>query len=282
MNWNAGAHRKYGVKAVVGLLAVAVAFPLGGLGRAGALAREEVIKGRDGASVRVSTGNGCAGKTMDIDSGEIADPTPGRASTLVVDVDANCNVRIAAQGTNVPVTPDEPGTPPGAVEVKPGRTAQSGSTGFEPATLYGNYIRSSQTLQDVVNIDIAKWKWTHDRLWDDYYAATRFKAAGEDGSNYVYWGRASTSVSWNHAVGAYYDGANTSWCSLCTAHSYSHGTFHSDFLWCNFQPGQDFNLRTTLDSKSGGGYDAHFSQSNVCSGTHMATSKSTSTAPPPF
>lgn len=262
------------------LVFLALVFPLSGMTRASAVTTDEVIRGSDGALVRVHRGDGCVGTTMDIDSGVVNDPTPGFVSSLVVDVDENCNVRISNQKSHVPATESQP-TAGVSTGTSRANSVETSSADFESNTLYGNYIRSSQTLQDIASIDIAKWKWTHDRVWDDV-AATRFKVAGEDGSNYVWWGQASTSLSWNHAVGAYYDGADTSFCSNCVANSYSHGTFHSDFLWCNFQPGQDFNLYTTLDSISGGGYDAHFSQSATCSGTHMATSKSTSVSPPPF
>lgn len=57
------------------------------------------------------------------------------------------------------------------------------------------------------------------------------------------------------------------------AYANGHASFHSDFLWCNLQPGQNFTLYTTLKSVWQGSYDAFFTQSRVCSGTHMATAK---------
>lgn len=35
------------------------------------------------------------------------------------------------------------------------------------SVIYDNVIHSSQTMQDVVNIDIAKYRYSHDRVWDN-------------------------------------------------------------------------------------------------------------------
>jgi hypothetical protein len=247
--------------------------------------RTEVTRGREGAEVRVHRGadGGCDGSSMDIVSGRVDDPAPGRATTVEVAVDDHCNVKITKQESkadtqgderaplsSVTISSDDKGAP---------ASAEAASTTFEANAVYGNYIRGVQVLQDVVNIDIAKWKWTNDRVWDDVYGVTRFKATGECCN--VWWGQGTTSVSWNHAIAANYLGAQTAWTGG-TAFSHGRGDFHSDFLWCNFQPGQNFEMTTQLLSYPAGGYDVNFSQNAVCSGTHMSTTKSTSTSQPPF
>lgn len=95
----------------------------------------------------------------------------------------------------------------------------------------------------------------------------------------VWYLRGSTSVSWNNPNGVFMDGYYGTPVNP-VAWSYSHGNFHSDFLWCNFQPGQNFTMSTDLDSTIGGGYGAFFRQNRACGGTHMATSNWVSTTPP--
>lgn len=117
-------------------------------------------------------------------------------------------------------------------------------------------------------LQFAKFRYGHDRVWDG--SLTRFK---QD----VRWGVGSTSVSWNHPVGACFDGQETAWAA--EARSVAHGDFHSDFLWCNFQPGQNFTLKSSLITRPDGGRRVEFTQSATCSGTHMATAHKTSVVP---
>ncbi|MFA5564531.1 MAG: hypothetical protein WC184_01385 [Acidimicrobiia bacterium] len=240
----------------------------------------ETYLGDHGAEVHVERGNDCDGTSIEVISGRVDDPTPDLVSTVIVEIDERCGVTIVEQEVRAPLAPEISSVVRESVEV----SSESSSIGentshFAPMALYGNYVRSSQTLQDILSIDIAKFKWTHDRQWDDVYNATRFKAASECCD--VYWGESSTSVAWNHPVGAYFDTADTTW-QPTIARSFAHGSFHSDFLWCNLQPGQNFTLSTELQSWAPGGYDAKFRQSQTCSGTHMATSKWTSITPPPY
>lgn len=255
---------------------------------AGRDAREETIRGAAGAEVRVQrgSGGGCAGTSMDIISGAVEDPTPGLVSTVVVAVDSSCKVRISQQRQRQRVArdagPAESLDTTGKVEVM-GSDAGGSSTDFEANAIYGNYVRSSQTLQDVFNVDIAKWKWTHDRVWDTVTTKTRFKVPGTCSSSPTgcWWGQSSTSVTWNHPRSANFATADTAW-KTGTASSIGFGEFHSDFLWCNHQPGQNFRLTTEVKSWNPGGYDAKFTQSRTCSGTHMATSKWTATEHAPY
>jgi hypothetical protein len=189
-------------------------------------------------------------------------------------------VRIVDQASRRPVGKGASSDPTTGV-ADPAETAET-DDGFEPNEVYGNYIRSSQTLQDIVNIDIAKLKFTHDRVWEDYYGGfVRFKAAGESWPYATWWLQGSTSVGWNHPHTPVKDWHDVTWIPPY-AGSAGHGDFHSDFLWCNLQPGQNFTLGTVLTAGANGAYNAAFGQSQVCSGTHMATSKYTSTTPPPF
>ncbi|MDT4934563.1 MAG: hypothetical protein QOK11_2455 [Pseudonocardiales bacterium] len=128
---------------------------------------------------------------------------------------------------------------------------------------WGNVVHGSQTLQDVINIDIGKYRYGHDRNWN----------ACSNISKFIQWWMAdSTSVGWNHPNTPVIDGYDSAWHTYA-ANGYGHGSFHSDFLWCNFQAGQNYNMYTNLVSYASGSYNAHFSQSRVCSGTHMATAK---------
>ena len=133
-------------------------------------------------------------------------------------------------------------------------------------TIYGNYIHTSSTLQDIVNIDIANLRYHTDRKWDN--CNTSFKSDR--------WGTAYVSVRWNHIGGAGESWAQRGWRSRRTAKAY--GKFHSDFLWCNMQSGQNFYLYNYNKTYAGGAYGATFRQSRTCSGTHMATAKWTSTS----
>jgi hypothetical protein len=201
-------------------------------------------------------------------------------STVVVSLDENCNPRITESKTRQPVQ-NAPST--SAVESQPAiaRTASgpAGTNGFEANALYGNFVRSSQTLQDAVNIDIAKLKWTHDRVWDG--RVTRFKGTNENSPNLAWWGQCSTSVSWNHVTSCWYTGADTTWVAF--ANSYAEGNFHTDWTWCNgTSEWQNLSLYTKLWSYADGGYDVRFTQAAPCPGTHMATRKWTSTSYPPF
>ncbi len=131
-------------------------------------------------------------------------------------------------------------------------------------TTFGNVIHGSQTLQDVVNIDIGRYRYGHDRNWDTATGKTKFMSG--------WWMNSATGTSWNHASTPVSDGYDSSWTSTA-AYADGHGSFHSDFLWCNIQPGRNYTLYTTLKSSPGGGYNAYFTQSRTCSATHMATAK---------
>lgn len=227
--------------------------------------------------------NGCSkDKRVEVRSGRVSDPTEDQVSTVVVSLDANCNPSITEWKTKQPVqntsSTSATESQPAVAKSASDRTA---TNSFEPNTIWGNFVRSSQTLQDAVNIDIAKLKWTHDRVWDDSRGVTRFKDTNESAPNLTWWGQCSTSVSWNHVTSCWYTGADITWGAF--ANSYAEGNFHTDWTWCNgTSEWQDLSLYTKLWSYAGGGYDVSFTQAAPCPGTHMATSKWTSTSPPPF
>ena len=123
-------------------------------------------------------------------------------------------------------------------------------------------IHSSQTIQDIVNLDISRFRYTHERgLYNGMTSFTGWRLKNAWAGN----------LSWNHVTGSIY-GTYTSSDTQYIASAYAHGSFHSDFLWCNLQPGQDFILYTRLKSMPTT-YDVEFTQSRTCSGTHMATAK---------
>jgi hypothetical protein len=131
------------------------------------------------------------------------------------------------------------------------------------AVTYGNYVHTSQTVQDVIFIDIAKLQYHTDRNWNG--TCTWWRPD--------WWAQSSTSVRWNHPDGPpwiYYAGPTAcggSWTSVGVA-----ANFHSDFLWCNFTaPWQRLQLAQHNYSRSDGAAGAWFWQNRACPGTHMAT-----------
>lgn len=190
----------------------------------------------------------------------------GVVHSMDYSIDGNCNVTVT-RGAATPQADatglaPSPGLKEQETAVADGKTKTTGFASI--AAIYGNVVHGSQTLQDIINIDIAKYRYGHDRVWDNA-AYTYFKP--------IYgWMTASTSVAWNHPHTPVFDFFNSSW-TYYAANGYGHADFHSDFLWCNLQTGQNFTLSTRLVSYWQGSYDANFSQSKTCSGTHMATRK---------
>jgi hypothetical protein len=135
----------------------------------------------------------------------------------------------------------------------------SSSSSPAVATVYGNWIHTSQTMQDLVRIDIAKFQYHTERKWDG--SSTWW---GGD-----WWARSSTGRRWNHPTGnpvRLYMGGRGS-----ATYTEAYGEFHSDFLWCNFQPGQNFRMTNRNTSYNDGRYTGHFYQNRACAGTVMAT-----------
>lgn len=133
-----------------------------------------------------------------------------------------------------------------------------------------NVIHSSQTLQDAVNLDILRFRYAHE--------ATVQSGTGLSYVKFTTWRMVNSwngNLAWNHASTPSY-GPYTSTYTTSAATAQASGAFHSDFLWCNLQPGQNFTLYTTL-TRSPGSYSASFSQSKTCSLTHMATAKKMNT-----
>lgn len=194
----------------------------------------------------------------------------GVTHALSYGLDSGCHVVVLASSPTETTAMASSASPPLETASATGGAADQTLTAA-PATAtiaatcgyFGNVVHGSQTLQDVVNIDIGKYRYGHDRNWNACSNISKF---------IQWWMVDSTSTSWNHPNTPVSDGYDSAW-NTYAANGYGHGSFHSDFLWCNFQPGQNYNLYTNLVSYASGSYDAHFSQSRVCSGTHMATAK---------
>lgn len=235
-----------GVTAAVAAATAAFAFaPTAGAQGPGALS--------PGATAKQRASKACSGSTTQ-ESERVLDQEAVYSTEIFID--ENCEVQTStlvsrSNGRN------------------PVRT-EAGAAGGSQALLvnYGNIIQSSQTLQDIINIDISKFRYGHDRVWNG--AQTYMKSG-------VRWKTADAGPSWNHVTGSYFDLQETAWAA--SARGIAHGDFHSDFLWCNLQPGQNFTLKTTLTSHSDGGRSVAFTQSQTCSGTHMATAHKTSVVP---
>jgi hypothetical protein len=160
-----------------------------------------------------------------------------------------------------------PATALAPVPVGTAPPARGGAEGDEPVvaaacgTWVGNYIHTSQTVQDVINIDVAKYRLHTDRKWNGCgtYIGDRF-------------GEGSTRMSWNHYTGdTYVSGSVCSLANPCgSAYYRRRGNFHTDFLWCNFTS-QNFSLYNRNTTYQDGAKAGQWTQSQVCPLTHMAT-----------
>lgn len=129
-----------------------------------------------------------------------------------------------------------------------------------------NYIHSSQTVQDVVNIDIAKHRFATRRCWN---GAVTWMTSGSANSY--------TGVPWNHANKPTLTRLDRTPSSTVVGRS--SGTFHTDWLWCNATSRwQAIELRNTHTSQFNGAHWVSFWQSRACPGTHMATASKTSSS----
>jgi hypothetical protein len=138
-----------------------------------------------------------------------------------------------------------------------------------PLVTHSNYVHSSQTLQDVVNIDVAKLKTVTERWWDTVGAWMY------DNGNVYDWGQASTSRSWNHPetpVPGSFDWDCTELTTCDQVHTEWAAGYHTDFVWCNAsKSSQHFTLRNVVYAKKDGGYSAKYYQKVGCPGLHHAT-----------
>lgn len=101
--------------------------------------------------------------------------SPSVDVSIEYDITDDCHVS-GIEGTESPSTASAP-------------SAQVDELADEAASSY-NWIHSSQTVQDIINIDIAKHRLNSHRCWDASSTwMTRWTA------------KSSTSVSWNHPSG---------------------------------------------------------------------------------
>lgn len=190
--------------------------------------------------------------------------TTRTASQVDYDVDTNCMV------TGIKGTLPSPSTSAVSTIASTTSAAAASASPSQAVTVRGvtaaaatscNYIHSSQTVQDPVNIDIAKLRLHSNRCWD---GSSTWMVSDV-------WAEASTSVSWNHVVGTPWF-PRVDWGAGTTATAVGSANFHSDWLWCNFTADwQVLSLTNTNVSNKDGTYTVSFSQSRACPGTHMAT-----------
>lgn len=147
------------------------------------------------------------------------------------------------------------------VAITEARRAAPGSLGATAIT-YGNYVHSSQTVQDIINIDIAKLQYHTDRNWNG--ACTWWQPDR--------WAGAYTGVWWNHPTNVWISEVLGIRCGSDWTRTGASATFHSDFLWCNFTASwQQMQLANWNYSNSVGGYGVYFWRNVGCPGTHAAT-----------
>ena len=141
-------------------------------------------------------------------------------------------------------------------------SGRAAATKAAAVVVYGNYAHTSQTVQDVVFIDIAKLQYHADRNWDRNCSWWRPDR----------WARSSTSVSWNHAEKPTFGTTGGTACNNAWTSTAASANFHSDWLWCNFTANwQKLSLTNTNFTRSDGTAGASWKQSRACPGTHMAT-----------
>jgi hypothetical protein len=147
-----------------------------------------------------------------------------------------------------------------------------GSNPHDLSGYYGNWMNGTRVLQDPVNIDIAKNRYHHDRVWNGT------KTFYKEGRCYA---RASTSdsTSWNHPQEVYAEQYDKD-PAPDVAYAFEHATFHSDFLWCNFESGQNFKMQAYYESYDNGTWWMTIVSNRECSGTHISSSYNTSTSAP--
>ena len=140
-----------------------------------------------------------------------------------------------------------------AADAAPAKT--SSATTAAVATTSSNYIHTSQTVQDILNFDIAKLRYHTQRAWNGvrtWFRSDLFAVA-------------SSGFAWNHVVGAAIDYIGPEGLS---SYSTAHGDFHSDWLWCNLNYRMDNNNKPSSSGWFGGAYTQSVTR---CSGTHMTT-----------
>ncbi|MDO4888174.1 MAG: hypothetical protein Q3979_05665 [Actinomycetaceae bacterium] len=142
----------------------------------------------------------------------------------------------------------------------PAHTVQTSGRASPTSGQQCDWVHSSQTVQDVANVDIAKHRLNTYRCWD-----------GHETSMVKWTARSYTGVPWNHASGrpdiVLFD---SDWGA--TASAQSSGKFHTDWVWCNVKSRwQGIELRNTHVSYPNGGYRVTFWQNGSCPGTHIAT-----------
>lgn len=248
--------RRLALTAVVSSLPM-LALPAGSA-RAGTPNPVITLKDQASGQQLIVTNNGVCGK-VSVQQSPLSGTgfgDQGVTHELDYSVDKNCRVSIlkpSPSGGNVAGS---------TTASSSSATAGSGPI-VSPATSGGsNVIHGSQTLLDAVGITVARFQYSHDRTWDGY-CCTYFA--------WDWWMAQTVSVSWNHNVGNPRSlGYNSGWTSG-SAYGTGEADFHSDFLWCNFQAGQNFSEYDELQSNYNGSYYAYFWDSTLCSGLHHAT-----------
>lgn len=218
-----------------------------------------------GSTVTISGEGNCSTAQVDVTMPGSARETFG--AEIRYYVDALCNVMVEGgrllSRTDLQSLEGATGEP-GSAAVEP-----SSGGGVAPASVwYGNYVHSSSTLLDPPSIDIAKVLYHTDRRWDGNYTEWKTDLWGEGDEG---------NKAWNHYLGGAIEDIGIGASLPQSTTTEFRGDFHSDFLHCNFQTGQNFSMWNRNRSYGDGRYDAHFRQSKVCSLTHMATRKWVST-----
>jgi hypothetical protein len=227
-----------------------------------------VLEPTTGAHLAVSNEGNCSSISVEITVNGSSDDSVA----VGYDIDGNCRVANVtgslAPRDDISITDEnysnESTASVGASDSTASRYSSSQpSSGNSPMSVTAtscNWLHSSQTVQDVVFIDIAKSRLHSYRCW----TGSQVRYEGTVTAN------SYTSVAWNHPYTPFFGSVDWNWVS--TARATSIHDFHTDWVWCNATSNwQSIRLTNTNNSTASGGYSATFVQDRSCPGTHMAT-----------
>jgi hypothetical protein len=210
-----------------------------------------------GATLTITNEGNCSALSIEEDGGSASTPSAGSVAALSYSIDASCYVTVddGVWTTNA-TEPDDP---------QDGDVGNAGGAGDSPdANWQYDWLHTSQTLQDIINIDITKLRFDGRRRWNGSYTAF----TGD------WWAQAQAPRSWNHVASGPFLDALDETANAGTANGRVHANYHSDFVWCNFEPGQNFTMTTAMTTKKDGNMARTYSQNRQCAGTHKATRSS--------
>lgn len=226
-------------------------------------AKQRVLADRNaGVQLTVSNEGDC--NKVNVQTAILPTSKTDAVTEVVYDFDAKCNVTLRPTKL-VDQTSFRKANGYGSTPAPLTRMATSTSEAgmlAAAAVNYGNYVHSSQTVQDVIAIDIARLQYHTDRNWN--YSCSWWQPDR--------WAQSYSGVSWDHPETPTFGATGGTACNNAWTTTVASANFHSDWLWCNFTANwQKLSLTNTNYTRSDGTGGATWIQSRACPGTHMAT-----------